>query len=92
MRPRAARGLALSELLAALAIGLVLILSATALLMLARNTYLLIDDRARIEESGRFAVGVVSHAVRQAGYRDWSAAGASEAEWLAASEALEVAA
>lgn len=85
MRPRAARGLALSELLAALAIGLVLILSATALLMLARNTYLLIDDRARIEESGRFAVGVVSHAVRQAGYRDWSAAGASEADWLAVS-------
>nr|WP_314624707.1 PilW family protein [uncultured Noviherbaspirillum sp.] len=84
MRRRAA-GLALSELLVALAIGLVLILVATALLMLVRSTYLLIDDRSRIEESGRFAVGIVSHAVRQAGYRDWSAAGASEADWLAVS-------
>ena len=83
MKRRAARGLALPELMVALAIGLVLILAATALLMLARSTYLLTDDRARIEESGRFAIEIVSQAVRQAGYRDWSAAGAVEADWLA---------
>lgn len=80
---RASRGLALPELMVALAIGLALILAGTALLMLTRSTYLLTDDRARIEESGRFAIEVISQAVRQAGYRDWSAAGAAGADWLA---------
>ena len=84
MRPRAAAGLALPELMVALTIGLVLILAATALLMLTRSTYLLTDERARIEESGRFAIEIISQAVRQAGYRDWGTAGAAEADWLAA--------
>ena len=83
MSRRRATGLALPELMVALAIGLVLILAAGALLMLTRNTYLLTDDRARIEESGRFAIEIVSQAVRQAGYRDWSAAGDSQAAWPA---------
>jgi len=82
---RAATGLALPELMVALAIGLVLILAATGLLMLSRSTYLLTDDRARVEESGRFALDIVSQAVRQAGYRDWSAAGAVETAWPAVS-------
>lgn len=83
MTRRAATGLALPELMVALAIGLVLMLAATGLLMLSRSTYLLTDDRARIEESGRFALDIVSQAVRQAGYRDWSAAGAVETAWPA---------
>ena len=83
MRRRAVAGVALPELMVALAIGLVLILAASALLMLARSSYLLIDDRARIEESGRYAIEIISQAVRQAGYRDWSAAGAVETGWLA---------
>jgi type IV pilus assembly protein PilW len=76
-------GLALPELMVALAIGLVLILASTALLMLTRSTYLLTDDRARIEESGRFALDIVSQAVRQAGYRDWSVTGAVDTTWPA---------
>lgn len=78
-----AAGLALTELMVALAIGLLLILAATALLMLSRSSYLLTDDRARIEESGRFALEIISQAVRQAGYRDWSAAGAAATGWPA---------
>ena len=80
---RASGGLALPELMVALAIGLALILAGNALLMLTRSTYLLTDDRARIEESGRFAIEVISQAVRQAGYRDWNAAGAAGADWPA---------
>jgi type IV pilus assembly protein PilW len=83
MRGRRSTGLALPELMVALAIGLVLILAAGALLMLTRSAYLLTDDRARIEENGRFAIDIISRAVRQAGYRDWSAAGASDADWPA---------
>jgi len=83
MRRHAATGVALPELMVALAIGLVLVLAASALLMLTRSSYLLIDDRARIEESGRYAIEIISQAVRQAGYRDWSDAGAAETAWLA---------
>lgn len=83
MMRRTVTGLALPELMVALAIGLVLILASTTLLMLTRSTYLLTDDRARVEESGRFALEIVSQAVRQAGYRDWSAAGAAETGWPA---------
>jgi len=69
-------GMALVELMVALAIGLLLILASAALLLATRSAYLLHDDRARIEESGRYAIDLISRAVRQAGYRDWSAAGA----------------
>lgn len=85
MMRRRACGLALPELMVALAIGLLLILASTALLLATRSAYLLHDDRARIEESGRYAVDIISRAVRQAGYRDWSAAGAADGDWPAVS-------
>lgn len=72
---RHAAGLSLPELMAALAIGMMLVLASISLLLAVRGAYLLHDDRARMEESGRFALELISRAVRQAGYRDWSAAG-----------------
>lgn len=84
MRPcKNAAGLALPELMVALTIGLVLILASTTLLMLTRSAYLLVDERSRIEENGRFAVDAISRAVRQAGYREWSGAGIVDAAWPA---------
>ena len=85
MRRRKAAGLALPELMVALAIGLLLILASTTLLMATRSTYLLQDDRARVEESGRYAIDVIGRAVRQAGYRDWGAAGVADGDWPAVS-------
>jgi type IV pilus assembly protein PilW len=75
--PSMQRGLSLAELMVALAIGLLLILAACALLLATRSAYLLNDDRARLQQSGRFALEMVTRAVRQAGWRDWSAAGIS---------------
>src|SRR4051794_37021425 len=72
---RHAAGLSLPELMVALAIGMMLVLASISLLLAVRSAYLLHDDRARLEESGRFALELISRAVRQAGYRDWSAAG-----------------
>jgi type IV pilus assembly protein PilW len=72
-------GLSLPELMVALAIGMLLVLASISLLMAVRSAYLLHDDRARMEESGRFALELISRAVRQAGYRDWSAAGSGAA-------------
>jgi type IV pilus assembly protein PilW len=74
-RHGAQRGLSLPELMVALAIGLLLILAAGALLLATRSSYLLHDDRVRLDETGRFAIEMVSRAVRQAGYRDWRVAG-----------------
>ena len=76
---RHAAGLSLPELMVALAIGMMLVLASIALLLAVRSAYLLHDDRARMEESGRFALELISRAVRQAGYRDWSAAGSGAA-------------
>ena len=78
-----AAGLALPELMVALTISLVLILASTTLMMLTRSAYLLVDDRSRMEESGRFAVDAIGRAVRQAGFREWSVAGIADAAWPA---------
>jgi type IV pilus assembly protein PilW len=76
---RHAAGLSLPELMVALAVGMMLVLASISLLLAVRSAYLLHDDRARMEESGRFALELISRAVRQAGYRDWSAAGSGAA-------------
>jgi type IV pilus assembly protein PilW len=91
MMPRrsASAGLALAELMVALAIGLLLILVSTALLLATRSAYLLHDDRVRIDESGRYAIDLVSRAVRQAGYHDWSAAGVGIGDVPAAVSGLD---
>lgn len=68
------RGLTLVELMIAIAIGLLLILAACALLWATRSAYLLNEDRARLDETGRFAIELIARAVRQAGYRDPNAA------------------
>lgn len=72
-------GLALPELMVALAIGMLLVLASVSLLLAVRGAYLQHDDRARMEESGRYALELLSRALRQAGYREWSAAGAAAA-------------
>ena len=82
---RPSTGFSLPELMVAMAIGMMLILASISLLLASRGAYLLHDDRARVEESGRYALELVSRAVRQAGYRDWSASGAGGAGWAAVS-------
>ncbi|WP_325170079.1 PilW family protein [Noviherbaspirillum pedocola] len=67
------QGLSLSELMVAMAVGLLLILAACAVLLATRTSYLLNEDRARLNETGRFAIDAISRAVRQAGYLDPSA-------------------
>lgn len=68
----AAQGLTLIELLIAMALGLIVTLAATALLLSSKSGYITVDENARIEESGRYAIETVTRALRQAGYVDWS--------------------
>ena len=86
---RPAAGLSLPELMVALAIGMLLMLASISLLLSVRGAYLLHDDRARMEESGRFALELISRAVRQAGYHDWGAAGSGAATSMAPISGLD---
>jgi type IV pilus assembly protein PilW len=61
-------GLTLVELLIAMALGLVLVLAATVLLLSAKASYVSLDQLEQVEETGRYASEVVARAIRQAGY------------------------
>ncbi len=63
-------GLALIELLVACAIGLFLSGAVCALFVTCRNAYAVVEDSARIDDNGRYAIEVIGRAVRQAGFVD----------------------
>jgi type IV pilus assembly protein PilW len=65
---RGMRGLGMVELMVATALGLTLALVATALFMSARSGYAFQKDDARVQDTGRIAMEVLSRAVRQAGW------------------------
>lgn len=61
-------GVTLVELMISMTIGMLVVMAATAILLSAKSGYLLQDDEAQIQASGRFAIEMVSRAVRQAAY------------------------
>lgn len=65
---RAAAGLALVEIMIALALGLVVIAALGQLYSGSRQTYRLSDALARLDENGRFAVDFLANDIRMAGY------------------------
>ena len=65
--PRA-RGLSLIELLVAVAIGGILMGGAITLFVNNRATYEVTNDMARLQESARFAMQLMSQDIRMAGY------------------------
>ena len=64
------QGFTLIECMIALALGLLVMLAATALLLSAQKTYLVIDDNARIADTAAFALAALGSAIRQAAYAD----------------------
>ncbi|HEY4542731.1 MAG TPA: PilW family protein [Noviherbaspirillum sp.] len=73
LRPRICSGLTLVELMVSLALGLLIVLVTTGLLLSTRTGYLAQDDEAQLQEGGRFALEVVGRALRQAAYEHWDA-------------------
>ena len=70
------RGLTLVELMVSLALGLLVVLAATGLLLSTRTGYLTQDDQAQLLDGARYALEVIGRAVRQAGYENWDTEGA----------------
>ena len=66
--PRSQHGLSLVELMIALLLGLLITAAATQMLLTTKNAYRMQDDISRLQENGRFAVELLSHDIRMAGY------------------------
>jgi len=66
--PRTQAGLTLVELLIALLLGVIITAAAGQILISTKNVYRMQEDISRIQEGGRFAVDLLSHDIRMAGY------------------------
>lgn len=66
---RAHGGMSLMELLIAMALGVILLLTVVTMFSSARQTYRLQGGLARVQEDGRVAMLLISEQVRLAGYR-----------------------
>lgn len=64
-------GFTLIECMIAMTLGMLVIAAATALLLTAQQTYLAIDDNARIDEAAATALAALGGAIRQAAYADY---------------------
>lgn len=62
------RGIGLIELLVALALGLIISAAVMQIFLTSRTTYRMQEAMARVQESGRFAVGYLANEIRMAGY------------------------
>lgn len=65
------RGLTLVELMISLALGLLIVLAATATFLSTKNAYTAGDDVTHIDDTGRHALELIARTVRQAAYVDW---------------------
>ena len=74
---RAQSGLTIVELMVAMAVGLLVVLATAALLVTTKTSYIVQDEGARVQETGRYAIEAITRAVRQAGYENWSTGSAA---------------
>ncbi len=65
------RGLSISELLVAVAIGTIITLLAVTIMASASAGYVAHTDAANIDDGGRFALAAIEKAARQTGFADW---------------------
>lgn len=74
-RCRRQRGATMAELLVSMALGLAVLLAASALLVSANAAYVTQVNGAAIDDDGRFALEIIGRALRQAAFVDWEGIG-----------------
>ncbi|RZI43225.1 pilus assembly protein PilW [Herbaspirillum sp. HC18] len=67
----------LVELMVSMAIGMLVMLIATALLLSTKSGYVMQTDSAQMLDSGRYALDIIARSVRQGALSDWEAIGAT---------------
>lgn len=65
------RGLTMVELMVAITAGLLVLLFAGAMLISANRGHAALEDSARLDDSGRYALETIARAVRQTAYVNW---------------------
>lgn len=68
---RRQRGLTMVELMVAITVGLLVLLFAGAMLISANRGHAALEDSARLDDSGRYALETIARAVRQTAYVNW---------------------
>jgi type IV pilus assembly protein PilW len=68
------RGLTLAELMIALALGLLVVLAATSLLMASQRAWVAQERAAAVDDAARFALAAIERAARQSAWVDWDRA------------------
>ena len=63
-----ARGVTLIELLVAMAIGLLLVIAASATYLYSKSAYNTVSETSQMEENGRFALNLLSRYIQSAGF------------------------
>jgi len=63
------RGFTLIELMVALALGVILLLSITQIFAGMKSSYRFQENMARVQEQGRIAINMIANQARQAGFR-----------------------
>lgn len=61
-------GMSLIELMIAMALGMGVALASLALLQAAAASYVAVNDNALVQDTGRYALDILAHAIRQANY------------------------
>ena len=72
--PAASRGLTLVELLVAMAIGLLIVMVATTVLVFSQRGAVVVDGAAQLRDDARFATELIQRLAVQAGFEDLDAA------------------
>jgi type IV pilus assembly protein PilW len=70
-RSQTESGLTIVELMVSMALGMFVVIAATVLLVSSKSAYVMQDEEARLQETGRYALGVIARAIHQAGYENW---------------------
>ncbi|HJV80081.1 PilW family protein [Noviherbaspirillum sp.] len=65
-------GLTLVELMISMALGLLIVMATTTLFVSTKTTYLMQDDDARIQETGRYAIDVITRSIRTVSFEEES--------------------
>jgi type IV pilus assembly protein PilW len=68
------QGVTLVELMVAIAIGLLIVMAATALLLSTKTGYTSQDESVQIQQTGRYAIELIGRTLRQVAYENWDSA------------------
>lgn len=64
-------GLTIVELMISLALGLIVMLASSSLLLASKSSYVALNDAAQLQDTGRYAIDVIARAVLQTSYTNW---------------------